>query len=559
MASGVGGHSTGTMIVGNVIGLDRSQHQKVGNRGDGIDVTDAASKTTIGGTTAYPDIQNVQNVISDNAGDGVNIGAGTISTTLNMNDIGLSGDSLSGLGFGNGGDGVHILGRDVRLAGNLLSPHYAIAGNQGHGISVSGSNAQGTVIQGYRIGTNDAGTARVPNSVGGILVTDAANVLIGSSQASASYKSGHLILGNTSASDKSGNLISGNSGAGIAVTDSAGTMIQGNLVGTDLSGSSGIGNTQKGIVLENADQATIGGNTVSSNGQVGIMVGESRSGSSSGTTITRNKIGTSVDGNKALGNDGNGVLVTDHSDSTTISGNLIAANTDTGVVFDVDATHLALTANVIGRPLVDAKGNNRGVYLEGQSASLRLNTVSANTATGISLSSTARDIIIQRNFIGTSTRNAPNVGNGGDGIVVHDLATALIGGPTATDGNVISGNKGSGIKLINSRAGTDQVMIEGNSIGVDDFGTRGHPERSGRHPARREQRGEDPDQPDFRQRPERHRPAQWLEQQPPVPQQDRRGSQRDLLGPQWELRCLGSQGRRRRFRPEHRQWEHHRL
>jgi hypothetical protein len=76
---------------------------------------------------------------------------------------------------GNGGDGIHVLGKVVVIRGNLQGSTSAIAGNGGNGIQVSGAAASGTLIQGYKIGTNGAGTTAFANAVDGILVKDGAN------------------------------------------------------------------------------------------------------------------------------------------------------------------------------------------------------------------------------------------------------------------------------------------------------------------------------------------------------------------------------------------------
>jgi parallel beta-helix repeat protein len=454
----VGGNSTGTLILGNNIGSEFLGNSSGANGGNGINVSDTASGTTIGDNTTDLNNDFGMNVITGNKLNGVNVGADTTNTVLYMNYIGLYSGGTDGLG--NGENGVNILGK-ATLAGTLAKPYNAIAANKGYGIFVSGANASGTIIQGYRIGTNAGGNAIIQNDKDGIMVAGADNVRIGSA-----------------VDPQSGNLISGNAADGISVSNSTGTMFQRNVVGTDLSSDLFRGNAQNGIELQNATNASISDNTVSSNKQNGIVVG----GSSSGTKIAGNKIGTSLDGKTSLGNNSNGVLVTGTANNTTIDDNLIAANSGTGVVFDVNARNLTLTGNTISRPLAEllGKGNNLGVSLKGQQtnpqAVIKGNTITSNKTTGIDVASTARGIKILGNFIGTNKALARLSGNDGDGIVVNGLATATIGGTNAGDGNVISGNKGNGISVMNSTAGA-VVDIVGNSIGVDRSGTMAIPNK----------------------------------------------------------------------------------
>src|SRR5262249_54536644 len=148
--------------------------------------------------------------------------------------------------LGNGGDGVHVLGKGVSILGNLQSTNHVIAGNSGNGIQVSGANASGTIIEGFRIGTNGAGTANLPNTLDGILVTTGANnVRIGGPK-----QRGQRLAGN---------LVSGNTKNGIEVTNAASTLIQGNLVGTDLTGDVALGNTLAGVFLQGTTSVTVGG------------------------------------------------------------------------------------------------------------------------------------------------------------------------------------------------------------------------------------------------------------------------------------------------------------
>src|SRR5262249_24278921 len=446
----VGGGSTGTQIYSNTIGLRKGGAQEEANAGNGINVTDTASNTTIGGTAA-----GRVNIISGNAGHGINIDVNTVNTRVLRNNIGL--DAGQTVGLGNGGDAVHVLGKGVEILGYLKGANSVIAGNAGNGILISGATASGTLVQGFRIGTNGAGTAAIPNELAGILVTTSADkVTLGAPVAGG------------------GNLVSGNAMNGIHVVSSTGTLIQSNLVGTDRIGEKALGNTLAGIFLDKTTSVTVGGsvsdagNTVSANGRHGIVVSDAAS-----TLIGFNLVGVSADPrlNIGLGNTGDGVFVTGASTAPMVDNNQIASNTLNGVEFGVNATGLTLTCNNIGKPRFPSNtANNTGVLLSrqkvtvGGTTSSQANTISGNQTVGIDVQGTARNVGILGNYIGTGSGGATSLGNGTDGIRVAGLAmNVTIGGTASGAGNVISGNQGNGIHLQNT---TQPLQILGNLIGT---------------------------------------------------------------------------------------------
>ena len=73
------------------------------------------------------------------------------------------------------------------------------------------------------------------------------------------------------------------------------------------------------------------------------------------------------------------------------------------------------------------------------------------------------------NWIGLSADGTSDQGNGGFGIEVYESAGLTIGGSTAADRNVISGNDGTGIILFGSS--TTSNIVQGNYIGTNATGT----------------------------------------------------------------------------------------
>ncbi len=543
----VGGGSTGTLIIGNTIGLLSGAGQAAANAGNGINVTDTASGTTIGGTTA-----SSVNIISGNTLNGVNIDANTSNTLINSNNIGLNGAQTSALG--NGGDGIHVLGQGVRIIGNLKGANNVIAGNAGNGIQVSGSNASNTVIQGFRIGTNGAGTAALPNALDGILVTTGAN--------------GAVIGGPAPGDNLAGNLISGNGMNGIHVVNSNNTMIQSNLIGTDLSGQKALANTQDGVFLATTTGVTIGGNvdnrnTIAGNGLDGIGLSNSIS-----TAIIFNLIGTSLGGG-ALGNGNDGINVAGTSSATTINSNFIDANAANGVEFGVNASGLILTYNDIGRPDRSIQGNETGVLLDGQNVTiggtggtLQSNTILGNTTIGIDVEATSRNVSILGNFIGIASNNFSTISNGTDGILVNGGVLNVTIGGSAGRGQCHfrqPGQRHPSHERHQHRPDRRQLHRHEYTRPRRDW------QRPGRHPAQRVQQRADPGQCHLRQREQRGRTDQRLQRQCGDRQQDWRGGRWRDKGRQPWLWGVRASGRRRCLQRQHhrrhsgRRRQHHRL
>lgn len=87
---------------------------------------------------------------------------------------------------------------------------------------------------------------------------------------------------------------------------------------------------------------------------------------------------------------------------------------------------------------------------------------------GIRIDATARGAIIG-SFIGTNSAGAAALGNINYGILILDTSAlgSIVGGISPGERNVISGNSGTGVTL---SAGADSVLIIGNYIGTDKNG-----------------------------------------------------------------------------------------
>ena len=136
-------NSGGTLVVGNLIGLDAAGSASLTNGAAGIDLR--SSNVTIGGTTA-----SARNVISGNGGSGIEVAAGTTGTQILGNRIGTN---AAGTGaVGNGQEGITLLA--PATVGGVATGHgNTVAYNTGNGISVRGT-ATGAAIRGNAVFAN---------------------------------------------------------------------------------------------------------------------------------------------------------------------------------------------------------------------------------------------------------------------------------------------------------------------------------------------------------------------------------------------------------------------
>ena len=96
------------------------------------------------------------------------------------------------------------------------------------------------------------------------------------------------------------------------------------------------------------------------------------------------------------------------------------------------------------------------------------NIISGNDAQGIRIiTSGATGNVVRGNYIGTDVTGTVDLGNTVDGLQINSSATGnTIGGSNAGAGNVISGNNNIGIKIV-----TSGNTIQGNHIGTNAAGT----------------------------------------------------------------------------------------
>lgn len=441
--------SDGSRVEGSFIGTDVAGTAALPND-IGVKINQSSNNTI--GTGA------AGNVISGNTNAGVRIS----SASATGNDIwnNLIGTDVTGNAALGNSVGVEIAtSQGNTIGGTSGSQGNIISGNADEGISLRGSN---NTFVGNRIGTNQAGTAALPNEDG---IRISGNT------------SGNTI-GGTSAAD--GNQISGNSNAGVKIegTNATGNFVQGNLIGTDAAGTGPLGN-KNGVEIDNAPTNTIGGaaagagNVISGNRKNGVLL---RDGAD-GNVVQENLIGLNSAGTAALGNS-RGVLIDDATNNQIGgSGNIISGSTAEGVrIQDAGSTGNTLRDNFIGtnQAGTSALANNIGVRIRngatgniigGDSTAGEGNVISASTLEGVSIRNADGNTIFG-NLVGTDAAGSGALGNGRDGVEIKNSENNMIGGTGTGEGNVISGNVRFGVHLV-----SDNNTVEGNRIGTNQAGT----------------------------------------------------------------------------------------
>ena len=140
------------------------------------------------------------------------------------------------------------------------------------------------------------------------------------------------------------------------------------------------------------------------------------------------------------------------ADGNVIEGNIIG--------LDADGTTAVPTMSNFG-VYVASSGNTIG----GTTTAAR-NVLSNNINAGVALYGSNNVVI--GNYIGTDATGTLARGNGNDGADIYGGANNRVGGTTAAERNIISGNQRNGIEVSTGLTGT---LIQGNYIGTDVSGT----------------------------------------------------------------------------------------
>ncbi len=384
-----------------------------------------------------------------------------------------AGAAVDGLRLVAGSDGSTIRGLAINRFG-------------GDGIEINASS--GNVVEGNYLGTDVSGTmSSLGNGGSGVrIAAGASNNRVGTDGD-----------GQRDADER--NIISANGFLGVEIVH-AGTdqnIVAGNYIGTDVTGAVDLGNAFDGVAIwQGAAFNRVGTdgsdddfnanerNVISGNDRHGVFLLNT---GTSNNVIAGNLIGTNAAGDSGLGNAVDGVRIVNGASSNYIGtngdghhdadeGNVISAN----LVVGVNIAQTGTDANVVAgnRIGTDAKGTIslgntfHGIMIQAGAAGNRIreNLVSGNLGIGIAITGPGTENnLVAGNSIGIDKTGTAILGNHSTGIVISNgAANNRIGGSSAAERNVISGNTIDGVRIVNP--GTTGNRVQGNYIGTDAIG-----------------------------------------------------------------------------------------
>ena len=400
-----------------------------GNKNDGVNIY-AASNNTIGGTQPA-----ARNTISTNDSAGLEISGGPeagiacSSGVDNDNDLAVNdGCPQAGTAAESGGGCANAISDDDDNGDTVINGLDAV--NDGcPGVKV----ASGNHVEGNFIGATPDGQNIPPPPASkpphGVLIDGAPGNTIGGT------------TGTTEGGPCSGacNIVSGNSvGLQIQGAGATGNVVAGSYFGLNITGLLDMGNLSSGLVITSgASNNTVGGTAAGA-------------------------------GNVISGNNLHGLEINSGSTGNMVQGNFIGVNAPgSGELFNGQpgsaATGRGVRINV-------ASGNTIGGSVAGR------NVISGNVRYGVEIvGATAAANVVQSNYIGTSAAGSSAIGNWHGGLLVDGAPNTQIGGSTAGQGNVISGNGqasqifvAQGVVILGT--GAAGTKVEGNFIGTDSSG-----------------------------------------------------------------------------------------
>ena len=190
--------------------------------------------------------------------------------------------------------------------------------------------------------------------------------------------------------------------------------------------------------------------------------GASAGAGASGLTLAAGSSGSTIKGFASNRFNFFGILI-DGSSNNVIVGNFLGTNA---------AGTAALGNNTGIRLGTNAPNSTTNNTIGGTTAAER-NIISGNTVDGVQFKGAGvQNNIVQGNYIGLDVTGTADLGNASQGVaILLGASNNTIGGTAAGARNVISGNNGEGVRLID--AGTSGNVVVGNLIGTNAAGTAG--------------------------------------------------------------------------------------
>jgi hypothetical protein len=512
------GPSSGTRVLGNLLGTDKTGMVALGASGAEI-LIDNSSGNVIGGTTAA-----ARNLIS-----------GSRSAGIVLTGLSAQTNTIQGNFIGTDLAGTHALGNLVgvqfakaahnnRVGGTAAGAGNVISGN-GNGLVFTGSGTSNNTVEGNFIGTDVSGATALGNTANGVkFIGGAASNLIGGATAasrnviSGNGASGVAFVGDPGASGGGGPVVGDLPGS----RDLAGFLAHPFAANDDFSVASPIGFTLNffGVVTDslfvnNNGNVTFGRDLDqytptalnTDNGGLPIIAAffadvDTRGSASQIVTYGN----ASLSGHTVFGvNFKNVGYFNEKSDKLNSFQLLLIERADTGagnfdIEFDYSKIQWETGDSTGGGDETDSGGVNgfggksarigfsngtgdtgtfyelpgsgvNGAFLDGGSNAL-INASLGSTVQGRlrfevrggEVLGTPTSNTVQNNYIGTTLSGLQKIANGSSGVLLSGGAQS-----NRIQDNVISGNTGTGVILTGT--GTGLNTVTGNRIGVDATGT----------------------------------------------------------------------------------------
>ncbi len=411
------------LIQNNLIGTDVTGQNALANTGDGVFVLDSSSNE-LANNVISGNLRNglvIQGALSSSNGVVGNLIGTNLVIPPNPPDPGKPAKALPNLLQGvvlADNSRFNIIGQPGDAGRNIVS------GNGQYGIMLD-DDADDNVVRNNYIGTDDKGTAKIPNGNSGVYIKKGFRNTIGGGQ------------------DADRNLISGNQGHGIEIAAASdNNRVQKSYIGVQKDGKTKLPNDKEPIKDEGTNTSYVS-NTVTGDGLAAIWLL-----STLGTLMIGNYVGIAEDGT-ATGNAGDGILVENSTDVSITSANVISSNTAHGIHVIGGSGHTILS-NVIGAYSsiygVTPGNSGHGVLVEGSNSTTiggiqPRNLIGGNLLDGVRVIGGSH--VIRDNDIG-----AAGPGNYGTGIYLQGVTN------TPVDWNLIANNLVDGINIASGDGNT---------------------------------------------------------------------------------------------------------
>jgi hypothetical protein len=364
--------------------------------------------------------------------------------------------------YSNSGTGVIVFGTNSTVGGDSPQDNNVITDNGAQGVFIE-PGAEGAQVLGNQIG------------------------VLGPSTAGLYYKrangSGGILIeasSNRIGTAGAGNIISANLGNGIEISGQTTTqnVVAANYIGEApgggyVFGNGTPGNTGDGILILNAPNNIIGetnaGNAIASNDLAGIDISGATAVSN---IIADNIVGLTSDATQVVGNDEQGII--NYSPNTQIGPSNVVSGNNLGILIEgSSATNINIIGNLIGTDGTgeqDLGNAQQGIEIDGASGvTIQGNAAGSQVISGNNIGidiegPISSNNLIFGNLIGTDKAGTLALPNAQQGILINDSSGNTIGGTSSTSKNLISANYW-GLQI--ESTGSTGNLVQGNLIGTD--------------------------------------------------------------------------------------------